>query len=334
MGEILRIQCNSLPVEEYRDAYNARRGPWGTAPTSDELWDGDRRVFWERELTQEELKEILRFRRLAKYAHMLSNVGFGIKVPMPKTPAIIDELMKLSQESLKSSSGTFNPIVLPPEEELDSSPRPFKVLRSSITTIDDIYANRETKEEKFEFTNPSMKTTPQPTVSTEATTVNDNEKRLSTSQKAAMQNAGKIIKLDSPRLGHPLHKGRSKKARAQKRVAAHSILQPWFVFLYYLVPLWIMSSFYFIPFLRDLYVAYKDQRVIRTAIEIPYFIQQILPSWLHASSPILFGLLAIEATSLVYILMIILSQLTIFLIVRPLILSLSASYSERGAAKD
>jgi hypothetical protein len=97
----------SLPVEEYKDAYHARRGHWGPAPNSDELWDGDRRVFWERELNSEELREIIRFRRLARYASMLQGVGlFGMKVPMPKIPHVIEELVAISKGQQQQSANS------------------------------------------------------------------------------------------------------------------------------------------------------------------------------------------------------------------------------------
>jgi hypothetical protein len=352
-----RVTVASLPVEEYREAYHARRGPWGAAPQSDELWDGDRRVFWERELTSEELKEILRFRRLARYASMLQGVGlFGVKVPMPKIPQVIEELVKEARTQQQRSSSSspkldastletdhygVDPIALPLEEH-DTSPRYHEKRKSanvSVTTLEEMYTKKSVPRDQFEFTNPNMlpqQQTAPPLSVVPAEHVDDSKKRLSASQKAAMQNAGKVLRLDSPRLGHAIHKTRSRKSRARKRVRSHAILQPWFVILYFLVPLTFLASLYFVPFWREVYLAWKDQKAIRTAIEVPYILERLLkvPEVPILQSTVFIGLFAVEVTSIVYILILVLTQLTIFLIVRPLILSLSSSFSERGAALD
>ena len=337
----------SLPVEEYREAYHARRGPWGAAPVSDELWDGDRRVFWERELTSDELKEILRFRRLARYASMLQGVGvFGVKVPMPKIPVVIEELVQTARANHRASMSPkleastleeygMDPIALPSEEH-DTSPRAHEKRKSanvSIATLDEIYA-RQAGKEQFEFTNPTL--IPADQIAPSHTETDDSKKRLSSSQKAAMQNVGKVLRLDSPRLGHAIHKTRSRKSRARKRAASHAILQPWFALLYYFLPLVFLASLYFVPFWREVYVAWKDQKAIRTAIEVPYILERLLkvPEVPILQSTVFIGLFAVEVTSIIYVLILLLTQLTIFLIVRPLILSLSTSFSERGAALD
>jgi hypothetical protein len=335
-------------VEEYKEAYHARRGLWGSAPTSDELWDGDRRVFWERELTNEELREILRFRRLARYASMLQGVGmFGVKVPMPKVPLIIEELVKearLQQQQTQSSpkldashfEGSLDPIAYPTEEH-DTSPKAYHEKRRSgnlsVTTVEDMYTRKTVNTEQFEFANPNLAPQQQPH---QVTTEDGKEKRLSTSQKAAMQNVGKVLRLDSPRLGHAIHKTRSKRSRAQKRIAAHAILQPWFAILYFLLPLTFLASLYFVPFWRGVYLAWRDQKAIQTAVEVPYIIERLLkvPDIPLLQSTVFIGLFAVEVTTIVYLILLLGSQLMIFLIVRPLILSLSASFSERGAAMD
>lgn len=363
---------SSLPVEEYKDAYHARRGPWGAAPNCDELWDGDRRVFWERELSSEELREILRFRRLARYATMLQGgVGiFGMRVPMPKIPPVIEELVReaRAQQSANSSprststpsseAFTYDNIALP-HDDYDNSPRIGETSQKghhshsdggkshhdggsprhsskrasgtlSVTTVDELYSKKASSE-TFEFTNPNLLPHSTPPVPVEGAA-----KRLSSSQKAAMQNVGKVLKLDSPRMGHAVHKSRSRKSRARKRIAAHSILQPAYVLLYFLIPLIFMASVYFVPFWRGVYIAWKDQRAIRAAIEVPWLLERLLkvPDIPILQGTIYIGLFAVEVTSIIYLIILAMSQLTMFIVVRPLLLSLAASFSEKGAAGD
>jgi len=329
-----RVTVASLPVEEQREAFHARRGLWGSAPLSDELWDGDRRVFWERELVSEELREILRFRRLARYATMLQGVGlFGLKVPMPKVPLVIEELVKIAREQKglslpKPDAFEFDPIAVPAEEH-DTSPRMNEKRKSSnmsFSTVEDLRKSQEPPVElsKLDLHKPAD------------AHVYDDKKQLSPSQKIAMQNAAKVLRLDSPRVAHVIHKTRSKRSRAQKRIAAHSILQPWFALLYFVLPLLILSSLYSLPFLRSVYLAWKDQKVIQAAVEVPYVIERLLkiPDIPLLQSTVFIGLFAVEVTSIIYVSMLVVSQLTLFLVVRPLILSLSSSFAERGAAVD
>ena len=311
-------------------------------------------------MTSEELKEILRFRRLARYASMLQGVGlFGLKVPMPKVPHVIEELVSISRQQQQQSSPrsmdstrssgnfTMDTIALPqPQEDHDGSPR-FDARRKSgnlsVTTLDEMYVKHSGSTDQFEFTNPTMLPKHSPkgsfvSVSAASTPTDghDEKKRLSSSQKAAMQNVGKVLRLDSPRVGHAVHKSRSRKSRARKRIAAHSILQPWFVVLYFFLPLFLLSSIYLVPFMRDLYTAWKDQKAIKTVIEVPWVLERLLkvPDFPLLKSTVYIGLFAVEMTGIVYLSLLVMSQLTIFLVVRPLLLSLSTSFSDRGAAMD
>jgi len=291
---------------------------------------------------------------------MLQGVGFfGVKVPMPKVPLVIEELVKESRAQHYASLSPrldpstlseygIDPIALPSEEH-DTSPRMSHEKRKSAnfsaTSVEEMYTRRSSVRESFEFTNPNrvphqpplpIVIPPPSPASPSVSESDDGKKRLSSSQKAAMQNVGKVLRLDSPRLGHAIHKTRSRKSRARKRMAAHSMLQPWFTLLYFMTPLTFLASLYFVPFWRGVYLAWKDQKAIRTVIEVPYFLERLLkvPEVPMLQSTVFIGLFAVEVTSIVYIMILLLSQLTIFLIVRPLILSLSSSFSERGAAHD
>jgi len=313
-------------------------------------------VFWERELTTDELKEILRFRRLARYATMLQSVGmFGLKVPMPKVPLVIEELVreaKLQHQMQSSPNSTpkldastieeyqMDPIALP-QEVHDTSPKLHQSKKSnlSVASVEDIYTKKANSTEQFEFTNPSLSPTSRaadstpPVLTVSTSEPAEDKKRLSSSQKAAMQNVGKVLRLDSPRLGHAIHKTRSKRSRARKRVASHSILQPWFAILYFLIPLTFLASLYFVPFVHSVYMAWKDQKAFRAAVEVPYFFERLLriPDIPILQSTVFIGLFAVEVTSIIYVSLLIVSQLMVILIVRPLILSLSTSFSEKGA---
>lgn len=279
-------------------------------------------MFWEKELTEDELKDILRFRRLARYAAVLQSMGlFGLKVPMPKVPPIINELVKLAEESSSTHSGKFDPIALPPEQQ-DTSPQITFLDSPVVTTIDGIY---KTNEDKFEFNNPNK--CPNPDI-TEKPKPNNAE--LSASQKSAIRDA-KVNQLDSSRK-QPIHKNRSKAIRAKKRVKDHSILQPWFAILYFLIPLWGLASIYIVPFLRNLFEAWRNQKAIRTAIEIPLILENVLPNTVR--STVIIGVFAVEVTSLVYISIVVISQLMIYFVIRPLIISMSESFSAKGAHDD
>lgn len=352
-----------MPSEEFKEAWQSRRGPWVTAPQSDELWDGERRVFWEKELSSEELRDILRFRRFARYASTLQGLNgiFGIKVPMPKPPLVIEELVRISTKSALENGGkaeSLTGLELPGSSSPRVNPRSSVALSSVVgvatgsprtmrspsqdagegsprerirveASVDNMFSLGP-KYEQFEFTNPAML----PSSPAVASGGSSRAKRLSNSQLAAMQNAGKVLRLDSPRLGHAVHQTRSKRLRAQKRRSMHTLLQPWFGLVYFLIPLTILASRYFAPFWRDVFYAWRENRVISTAIEIPWFFERMLrlPDIPFLHSTVYIGLFAFEVTSILYLMVLFVSQLMIFLAVRPLVVSLSSSYSERGAA--
>jgi hypothetical protein len=433
--ETVDLAC--LPQEEYKDAHNARKGHWGPAPISDELWDGERRRFWERELTSEELKEIQRFRQKARYAAMFLGLNgiLGLKVVhMPKVPPIILELVNLSMQqqqaamngqvmfdgSLPPSSpdvnmnnNTSTPDINNKKDE-NSSPT---ILSQSMKqpSYDAIYHAHVT--EFFEYTNPisdvkidglvDSPSTNQQDFSSSTTTTNNNNngtsennptkennntssssnnnnnkrtslektststtsnggsdspsmtqnkrdsaKRLSFSQQAAIKGAGKVLKIEttatggSPRLGNAIHRSNSARRRAhseelekkrmKKRQQIHPILQPWYIVLYFVTPLFLLFTYYSIRWLsNDVYNAWTSNKAIKWAIEIPWIIERLMmvPDNSLLKSTVYVGLFAVEVTTLVYLALIIGSNVTIFLVIRPLLLSLLSSFGEYRGAK-
>lgn len=65
----------TLPEVEREDAESTRRGSWGEAPPMDEFWDGEEKMFWEKELTTEELHRRLMVRSLRSC--LLFNLGYA-----------------------------------------------------------------------------------------------------------------------------------------------------------------------------------------------------------------------------------------------------------------
>ena len=328
-------------MEEYKDALNARRGPWGVAPTCDELWDGERRVFWERELTTDELKEIQRFRRLARYAMVLQNtVGGGfIRIPMPKIPAVIHELVKLGNEeksrkvtedvSPKSSdTHRANHIAFPEDDEEDQRPTSVHSVAAEVgfnCLIHDANKSQSfnpQQEEEFSYDNPARNKSSSPSLSAEV-----KPSTLSESQRASIRAASKVAKVDV------IHRGRSrsKQKRMRKRRETHAILQPWFALFYFFLPILLLSTTYIVPFAFELFLAWKHEKAIQAAIELPAIIQAFLPighPWLQSTVQV--GYVAFEMTGILYFALMLVTQLIIFVIVRPMVLSLSHEYANRS----
>lgn len=69
------VKVMSLPNEEGEDALLTRKGDWGSAPDTDELWDGGENEFWERELTTDEMNKRLLIRALRNT--LIFNLGFS-----------------------------------------------------------------------------------------------------------------------------------------------------------------------------------------------------------------------------------------------------------------
>jgi len=71
-GNLAKVK--KLPSKEAEEAVASRRGIWGPAPADDSLWDGEGRVFHEKELTEEELREKLRARDRAEKGFVLAKL--------------------------------------------------------------------------------------------------------------------------------------------------------------------------------------------------------------------------------------------------------------------
>ncbi|KAH9248572.1 hypothetical protein BASA81_013756 [Batrachochytrium salamandrivorans] len=329
-----RVTVASLPVEEFKDSLNARRGPWGSAPVSDELWDGERRLFWERELLPEELREILRFRKLAKYSIVLQNsLGGGsfLKVPMPKIPTIVEELVHLGQlekaravETAKLVAAGDSPrleafkqaIAFPEDQEEEEQPLP-----PTPTAIDAVLFSHHKDDEtgEFAYSNPIL----QPDANAHATRQHGSGV-LSPSQRESIRSATKVIKQVV------LHRGRTKQKRLRRRAKTHAILQPWYVGLYFLLPMLLVGSAYLFPLASAVFSAWRNQHTIRAVVEVPELVLKLLPQNPVLQSTVSVGLFVFEMTGLVYLVGLVLTQLLAFAVVRPLVLSLSNSINRGG----
>lgn len=335
-----RVTVASLPVEEFKDSLNARRGPWGSAPSSDELWDGERRLFWERELLPEELREIMRFRKLAKYSIVLQNsLGGGsfLKVPMPKIPTIVEELVHLGQlerarvvetakqhqqQQLSDSprlEAFKQAIAFPKDHDLDEDE--VQSLPPTPTAIDAVLFSHHKNDEtgEFAYSNPIL----QPDANAHAVRQHGSGV-LSPSQRESIRSATKVIKQVV------LHRGRTKQKRLRRRAKTHAILQPWYVGLYFLLPMLLVGSAYLFPLASAVFSAWRNQHTIRAVVEVPDLVLKFLPQNPVLQSTVSVGLFVFEVTGLVYLAGLVLTQLLAFLVVRPLVLSLSDSINRGG----
>lgn len=317
-----RVTVASLPVEEFKDSLAARRGPWGSAPICDELWDGERRLFWERELQPEELKEILRFRKLAKYSLAVQHTlgASFIRVPTPKIPPIIQELVKLGNQQQEKESLHKESIAFPEPPPEDSSPRHIHQQNHSMSSVDTVLFKKD--EEEFSFVNPAM----QPTTNVDG---NAHAARqhgsgvLSASQRESIRSASKVLR------NVVVHRGRTKQKRMRKRVKTHAILQPWFAVFYFFIPLMLVGSFHLLPFAVQVFTAWRNQNTIRAAIEVPAVLLKVLPQNAVLQSTVSVGLFVFEVTGIVYLCGLVLSQLAVFMLIRPMVMSLSNSMADR-----
>ena len=170
------------------------------------------------------------------------------------------------------------------------------------------------------------------------------EKRFSASQTAAMKAASKVLRMDgSPRLGSVIHPNAlvrrpSAKKRLEKRRQSHAVLQPLYVFVYFYIPTLLLSVFHMLPWIvNELIPAWRENRVLRTAMDIPWFIERVfyVPNNSLVRSTVYLGVFTIEVTTLVYLTMILLSNVVMFILVRPMLISLIAPKAQfRGSHVD
>lgn len=455
------VQVASLPHEEFREALMARKGPWGPAPLCDELYDGERRRFWERELSLDELKEIQRFRQKARYAAMFVGLNgvLGVKVVhMPKPPGIVLELVNLSVQEQQAAAaaaaaaaGMSTPdlaasySISSPDSERASPKHAHAAAAAAAhattttttttaptsattttakapkgvnpATYEAVYNSHVT--EFFEYSNPlrgpgfmggggggggdsspdsspssngsppnlldavtplspesigaaaaqqqqqQQQPPPPPHHHQQATDASlaplvppspsaaqrssvpptgKDGKRLSWSQQAAIKSVGKHLRVDlssgrSPKIGSigsSIHRRRlssatSEKLRVKKRKQIHTLLQPWYIHVYFLFPCLLLFLAHVVPWLlNDVRRAYNTNTVIKWAVEVPWFLERVLHVPDFAKTTVFIGLFAVEVSTLIYLFLLLTSQLSIFLIVRPLLLDLMSSGEFKG----
>ena len=147
------------------------------------------------------------------------------------------------------------------------------------------------------------------------------KRKLSASQSAVLQSVGNRSSFNIQSL-------KNLKRRASKRREKISILQPWFPLVYFYIPLVILSSSSFLPWLiYDLYPAYRDRRFINVdSMPGSSLIERYLPEF--TKQPVSIGLFSFEVASLIYLLFLVLSHVSILIIIRPLLYSVTHRQSK------
>jgi len=166
---------------------------------------------------------------------------------------------------------------------------------------------------------------PSPSHAAESASAADDVRGSSSSVSSSLASSSSSNKLSSDQ--HVVFRKRSSSIlRARRRRSP--LLKPWFVLLYFFSPLFLLGLSHWIPWMRNVvYPAYLENRAIRTALEVPEFVQRLL----HLSeapvlkSSVYIGIFAVEVTTIAYVLFIVLSNIMVIAVLRPLIVSLSRS---------
>jgi len=365
-------------VEEQKEAFQARRGPWSQAPQCDELWDGDRRMFWEKELSADELKEVLRYRRLSRYANLVQgfNSALHMNLPVPKPPPVVDDLVRRSmdmspvaveyQERIKEMFGIASPPPRSPnspdspdvankrpkvdvkialeattssrdsprasEQRKSAEPRPADPLAKLDSPSSRSLARQASKEDAVD--SPSSSHAAKHMSLSQLATQNASKSARSAAAAAALAQAVEPSKRRESVNEQDMarRKRTSTLIRARRRRAP--LLKPWFVLLYFFTPLFLLGLTHWLPWMTRVVVpAYWENRAVRTALDVPVFLERLL----HLSdapimkSTVYFGIFAIEVTSIAYVFFVLLSNVMVILVLRPVIVSLSRPITSQRA---
>lgn len=226
-----QVEVVSLPSSEYKYAKSARKGTWVAAPMTDILWNGEEERFWEVELTEEQLKAMIRAKKSEKIQRFKNLVVdfFNSRFKRNKKTGNKDALDKVANTNVQrihedsvvspqtistESSITSQEVVSRSEESVESeqeepkyhySQNPKQMQKQpSFSSYESLF--KESMTELFEFENPALSSfgtnlneeSPQ----NNELQSNDTNKRqsLSKSQIGAIQSVGKVFGKDlSPR---------------------------------------------------------------------------------------------------------------------------------------
>jgi len=329
-------------------------------------------MFWEKELSADELKEVLRYRRLSRYANLVQgfNSALHINLPVPKPPPVVDDLVRRSmdmspvaveyQDRIKEMFGVAS---LPPRGSPDSpdlaSKRPKVDVKIALeATLRD--SPRPTDQRKSAEPRPELTKLDSPSSRSLVRQASKEDvvdspssahaaKRMSLSQ-LATQNASKSARsaASAAALAQAVEPSKRRESiteqdlarrkrtnsliRARRRRAP--LLKPWFVLLYFFTPLFLLGLTHWVPWVARVVVpAYWENRAVRTALDVPVFLERLL----HLSdapimkSTVYFGVFAIEVTSIAYFFFVLLSNVMVILVLRPVIVSLSRPIASQRA---